>query len=228
MEVNMIGSKGTLYNNFYVYNEYERMHDDDKNIVIYTYNAAVIRNNEEISNHYGYLQYVGKGFFFFIPFMKGTNKIGLLKMQMAGDEIVPFSEEIISEDIKEDRKKVIKVLKDNEVCFRESLLDAVFDADTQYFMASYYNVLRISNEAELNGPVLYEPSYRGSVLLPSNFKNPIPKSIIESEGIMKTKPIENATFLNEGVKFSDLSKIEEKFVENTQINVKKSNRTPKN
>ena len=167
MKVNMINSKGILYHECVVYNEYERIEDEDNDRVIYTYNAAVIEEKEKISDHYGYLQYVGNGYFFFVPFMfmEPKVKVGLFKMKMNEGKLEPFSEEIICEDIRENSEEITKFFEDNELSFGIELLDDAFNPDTDYFMS--YCCMEYKGGDD--------PEYKATPLLPSNFKNPIPE-----------------------------------------------------
>ena len=138
MKVNMIYSKSLGYPGFCVYNEYEKILDTNNNKIIYTYNCAVM-DKDEISAHYGCLKYVGKGYFFFIPFMDFTDKIGLFKMRMNGEKLEPFSEEIISEDISADKEDLFKLFVYNDMPVAKHLLNAVFDVDSRHYMSSCYN-----------------------------------------------------------------------------------------
>lgn len=167
MKVKMLGSNATMYHGFDVYNEYEKIIDEEENRIIYTYNSAVI-NKKEISNHYGYLKYVGKGYFFFIPFMDFSNKVGLFKMQMINNELVPFSEEVISEDIKRDKKRIIKLFQDNEMNSAIRMLDKVFDNHCEEYMSSYYNEVEYRQTHK---------HYSDAGELESNFDDPLPEGI---------------------------------------------------
>ena len=91
-----IDSIGEIYSTFETYQEYQKIINHQNNTVIYTTDSVVMAKRKEASKHYGLLKYIGKGHFFYVPYMSTTYNIGLLKMQFdENNRLVPFSEEII-------------------------------------------------------------------------------------------------------------------------------------